>query len=495
MEVHTPNVAAEHNEAAELFPRTGRVPKGYRLVVGMGISGRAIARHLLRLGEPFAMADSRSAPPGLEAWRRDFPVTQTYAGEFLGDLGRLDLSQAYEVIVSPGVDPNQAAFDNVRDRLIGELDLFARAVPESAQVVAITGSNAKSTVTTLVGEMAQACGLDVGVGGNLGTATLTLLEEHHAVYVLELSSFQLEMSHLLAPTVACFLNLSEDHLDRHGDMIGYRAAKLNIFHHAHAAVANIDDSATWPVSDAMPTTWFTTRSPIEGTNELTRAGRTAGDVWGLNKQAGSATALVHNDVDWLESTDLHVAGEHNLANVLAALAIGASMKWPKAPMLEAVKHFTGLPHRAERLGCYHGIDFINDSKGTNVGASLAALRGITPTLSGKLLWLGGGVGKGQDFSPLLEPLMAHRSNVFLFGQDASKIQQALVSHPSVTVVNTLQEALEKALEIAESGDAILLSPACASLDQFRNYQARGDAFRDWFEQLDEVTSSTEKECR
>lgn len=494
MEAHTPNVATEHY-AAEHFQRTGRVPKGYRLVVGMGISGRAIARHLIRLGEPFAVADSRSAPPGLEAWRRDFPVTDTYAGEFLGELSQLDFSQAEEVIVSPGVDPNQAVFDNVRDRLIGELDLFARAVPESAQVIAITGSNAKSTVTTLVGEMAQACGLDAGVGGNLGTAALTLLEENHAVYVLELSSFQLEMSHQLAPTVACFLNLSEDHLDRHGDMAGYRAAKLHIFNGARAAVANIDDSATWPVSDVTPTTWLTTRSSVDGAAELTRAGRTVTDVWGLNKQAGSGTALTHNDVDWLKSADLHVAGEHNLANVLAALAIGSCMEWPKASMIEAVKSFTGLPHRAEWLGRYHGIDFINDSKGTNVGASLAALRGITPTLSGKLLWLGGGVGKGQDFSPLLEPLMAHPSNVFLFGQDAEKIQQALASHPSVTVVSTLQEASERALECAVAGDAILLSPACASLDQFRNYQVRGDAFRDWFEQLDEATSSTEKECR
>jgi len=495
MEVHTPHAATGENGAAEHFQHTGRVPEGYRLVVGMGISGRAIARHLLRLGVSFAVADSRSVPPGLEAWRRDFPVTTTYAGEFLGDLSQLDLSQAEEVIVSPGVDPHQTVFDNVRDRLVGELDLFARAVPESAQVIAITGSNAKSTVTTLVGEMAQTCGLDVGIGGNLGTAALTLLEEHHTLYVLELSSFQLEMSHQLAPTVACFLNLSEDHLDRHGNMAGYRAAKLRIFNGTRVAVANIDDSATWPVSDAIPVTWFTTRLPADGAAELMRADRATTDVWGVDKQSGHGTALAHNDVDWLNSADLHVTGEHNLANILAALAIGSCMGWPKASMIEAVKHFTGLPHRVEWLGSHHGIDFINDSKGTNVGASLAALRGITPTLSGKLLWLGGGVGKGQDFSPLLDPLIAHQSHVFLFGQDAKKIQQALVSHPSVTVVSTLREALEKALEIAESGDAILLSPACASLDQFRNYQARGDAFRDWFEQLDEATSSMEKECR
>ncbi|WP_223302835.1 UDP-N-acetylmuramoyl-L-alanine--D-glutamate ligase [Halotalea alkalilenta] len=437
-----------------------RVPSGHRLVVGLGISGRAIVRHLTRLGLPFVVADSRETPPGVDDFRRAHPDVEL----LLGPLESLSMDQALEVVVSPGVDPRQPAFDAVRDRLVGEIELFVRARPESAALVAITGSNAKSTVTTLVGEMARAAGLDAGVGGNLGTPALDLLDGAHELYILELSSFQLETTRRLAATVACFLNLSEDHLDRHDGMKGYAAAKQRIFAGASHGVVNDEVAATWPSGD-VAVSRFTTQAPRPG-------------QWGLIRD-GAGVWLAEGDERWIEASELRVEGLHNYANALAALAIGQRMGWPREAMLAALRAFPGLAHRVERVGERAGVRFINDSKGTNVGASLAAIEGIGPTLDGKLIWLGGGVGKGADFSALAPPLAAHARCALLFGRDAALLEAALQASLPCERLDTLEQALDRAVALAQPGDAVLLSPACASLDQFANYQVRGDAFRAW----------------
>ncbi|MGJ8513672.1 UDP-N-acetylmuramoyl-L-alanine--D-glutamate ligase [Carnimonas bestiolae] len=453
---------------------TFHVPPDHLLVVGLGVSGMAIARHLKRQGIAFVMADSREQPAGAAQFRREFGEVPLYCG----DLDEIDMSAATEVVISPGIDPHQAVFAQVRERLIGELTLFTRALPSSAKVIAITGSNAKSTVTTLVGDIAGSCGVDVGVGGNLGTPALTLLAHGHELYVLELSSFQLEMVGQLAPDVACFLNLSEDHLDRHGDMAGYRAAKQRIFEGAQCAVVNRDDRASWP-SIELPTYSFGVGVP-------------EGAEWGIAVHHGEQW-LCQGEQPWLPVSALQVAGVHNVANVLAALAISVVMDWPREVVLAAVARFRGLPHRVEVIGERAGVRYINDSKGTNVGASLAAIEGIAATIKGNIIWLGGGVGKGADFSPLAPALAAHAKVALLFGRDASLLEASLAKAVACQRFASMEEALSRGAELAQAGDAILLSPACASLDQFANYEARGDAFRAWFERQGESSAHAVKE--
>lgn len=451
------------------------VPSGYTLVVGLGISGQAIARHLHRQGVPFVVVDSRDQPPGEADFRKDFPGIALYCGA----LDKVDMQAAVDVIVSPGVDPHQPALAQAKQRLKGELELFKRALPTDARVIAITGSNAKSTVTTLVGDMARAAGIDAGVGGNLGTPALTLLEQGHDLYVLELSSFQLESVEALAPDVACFLNLSEDHLDRHGDMAGYARAKQRIFEGAAVAVINADDRATWPGLPVSRKVAFTTHSP-------------ALNEWGIQRD-GNVSWLAHGNERWIDTRELRLAGLHNQANVLAALAIGNSLGWPREKMLETIRGFSGLPHRMEYVGSLDGVSYINDSKGTNVGASLAAIEGLAPVLEGRILWLGGGVGKGADFTPLAAPLAKSARGAFLFGRDRGLLTKALAVALPCEEVQDMEQALECARTMAAPGDVVLLSPACASLDQFPNYQARGDAFRRWFSCQDDKNTSVGKE--
>ncbi|SHF50104.1 UDP-N-acetylmuramoylalanine--D-glutamate ligase [Modicisalibacter ilicicola DSM 19980] len=451
-----------------------RVPHGHTLVVGLGLSGGAIARHLVRLGTPFMMADTRRDPPGLEAFRHAHPDIEVHCGP----LTELDLQAAREVVVSPGVDPRTPGLEALWEqtlaggeapRVVGEIALFVRHC--AAPVAAITGSNAKSTVTTLLGEMAQEAGRRVAVGGNLGTPALDLLQDNPdaELFVLELSSFQLETTPRLAAATAAFLNLSEDHLDRHGDMSAYRAAKLGIFRGAAHAVVNAEEPLTWPDDPAIPREAFTTQPP--------RA-----DEWGIadyDDGQGGQPWLMHGKTPLLAVADMRLPGRHNQANALAALAMGHRLGLSLTAMQHVLRRFPGLPHRGELVGEGQGIRWINDSKGTNVGATLAAIAGIGTTLEGKLVWLGGGLGKGADFTPLKAPLERHAREAIVFGTDAPCLAGAIEGTLPVTRTRDMAEALEHAARIAWPGDCVLLSPACASLDQFPNYMARGDAFRDW----------------
>ncbi|WP_110685265.1 UDP-N-acetylmuramoyl-L-alanine--D-glutamate ligase [Salinicola aestuarinus] len=445
-----------------------------RLVVGLGLSGRAIARYLHQRGAPFSLADTRDAPPGLDAFRAAYPQVDVH----LGGLEGLDLDAFDEIVVSPGVDTAQAGFDRVRSRLMGEIELFVREC--RVPIVAITGSNAKSTVTTLVGEMLDEAGIRVAVGGNLGEPALDLLLDRPDAecFVLELSSFQLESLRRLGAFCAAFLNLSPDHLDRHGDIDGYRAAKARIFGGARHAVVNADDAATWPetrgvgthVSDVVT---FSVGVPAPG-------------QWGVVPATSGVPAwLARGDARLMPVDELALVGRHHFANALAAAAIAETLDVPWAAMRRVLARFRGLAHRGELIVERAGVRWINDSKGTNVGATLAAIDGVGGSLTGRLIWLGGGVGKGADFAPLAEPLGRYAREAILFGEDAARLASAVGERVATRRVATLQEAMRRAASIAEPGDCVLLSPACASLDQFPNYMARGDAFRDVLERGEE----------
>ncbi|GAA0580333.1 UDP-N-acetylmuramoyl-L-alanine--D-glutamate ligase [Halomonas salifodinae] len=447
------------------------VAPGTTLVVGLGISGRAIARHLSRRGVPFMMADTRPAPPGLDDFRTAHPGVPIHCGP----LTALDLSGVAEVVLSPGVDPATPGLEGLAEaldpatgepRLVGEIALFVRDA--RAPIAAITGSNAKSTVTTLLGEMARAAGHRVAVGGNLGTPALDLLHDRPdaELFVLELSSFQLETTPWLGAETAAFLNLCEDHLDRHGDLAGYRAAKQRIFRGAAHGVINAEDPATWPETPPPNLSRFTTAAP-------------EGDDWGLAARDEGGDWLMHGAEALLPCAELGLRGRHNQANALAALAMGHRLGLPLDAMLATLRAFRGLPHRGELVAEWNGVAWINDSKGTNVGATLAAIAGLGPTLDGRLILLAGGVGKGADFAPLAAPLARHGREAILFGADAERLEAALSGRLPLTRVTDLESALARAAAIAAPGDCVLLSPACASLDQFADYQERGEAFRRW----------------
>lgn len=439
------------------------IPVGATAVVGLGVSGQAIIRHLAAQGRTLVALDGNPDSPGVAWVREQYPHMTVWAG----DLASLDLSPAAEVVLSPGIDPHQPVFEAVRERVIGEIGVFARDLPAKMQAIAITGSNAKSTVTTLVGAMAEAAGHRPGIGGNLGVPALQLLDEkEHDLFVLELSSFQLETTPSLRTRVSAFLNLSEDHLNRHGDMAGYRAAKQRIFLDAQHAVVNADDPATWPDGEpAYEVILFGLDAPGEA-------------EWGIVSDAGGKLWLAHGALMVMRLDELPLQGLHHYANALAALAIGTAMGWPIDVMCGVLREFKGLAHRAQVVGEFDGIRWIDDSKGTNVGASLAAIEGLGPTIDGQLIWLGGGIGKGADFTPLAEPLSHYARAAILFGRDAALIDEALAGAVPIHHVATMVEAQELALTLAEPGDVVLLSPACASQDQFRNYNERGNVFRD-----------------
>ncbi len=462
-----------------------KVPLGVTLVVGLGLSGRAICRHLERLERPFMVADTRAAPPGLDDFRAAHPGVAVHCGP----LTALDMSEAREVVLSPGVDPQSPGLGALAGRVsesgepfvVGEIALFVRAA--RAPIAAITGANAKSTVTTLLGEMAAEAGRRVAMGGNLGTPALDLLVERPdaELYVLELSSFQLETTPRLGAETAAFLNLSEDHLDRHGDLAGYRAAKQAIFRGARHGVVNAEDPATWPDAPPPALDRFTTAAPAPGTLEWGIAAHDDGD--------GPRDWLMHGEAPLMPAASVRLPGRHNQANALAALAMGQRLGLGLATMRRVLERFGGLPHRGELIAEVNGVRWINDSKGTNVGATLAAIAGLGPTLDGRLILLAGGEGKGADFTPLAAPLARHGREAILFGRDAERLATALEGAVPLHRVDDLAAAMARAAAIAAPGDCVLLSPACASLDQFPNYQARGEAFRAAVERLAEEDRS------
>jgi len=430
-----------------------------KVIVGLGQTGLSFARYLQRQGESFRIVDSRQQPPGLEEARQAFPQLEIE----LGDFQEQTLLAAEELLVSPGVDLRQPVFDKARQAKIplnSDISIFAASI--QAPIAAITGSNAKSTVVSLLGVMAERAGLDVAVAGNIGKPVLDLLDEkERQLYVLEISSFQLESTHELGAEVACILNISTDHMDRYDAEQEYLTAKQRIFQNCKQAVVNRDDPLTSLGIPASARQWS--------------YGLDAGgpDEFGLLEVEGE-TWLAFDQQALMPASQVKLAGRHNLANALAALALGHALGLDMPLMLAALRDFAGLAHRCQFIADIQGVKYYNDSKGTNVGASIAALQGLGG--ENNVILLAGGQGKGANFSDLQESLSRHAKLVIVYGEDAKRISLAISPVVSVTAVDNLLAAVELAHQQAQPGDIVLLSPACASFDMFANFEERGRVF-------------------
>lgn len=427
------------------------------LVVGLGHTGLSLARFLAARGVPFAVADSRLQPPHLELLRAELG---DHIPVHLGPFNEAVFCAASELLVSPGVSLDEPAIVAARARgcpVRGDIDVFRAEA--RAPIVAITGSNGKSTVTSLLAAMAEAVGIKVAVGGNLGTPALELLDPAVELYILELSSFQLERCGELAATVATILNISPDHLDRHADLDSYCRAKQQVFKGATHIVSNRADPRTWPSAETARQSSFGLDVPD------------APNAWGL--QGGQ---LACGEERVLAASDVPLVGTHNLANALAALALGDALGWPRHDMLSALRGFSGLPHRCQYVAHLDGVDYYNDSKGTNVGATEAAITGLCESGPRKVVLIAGGDGKGADFHPLADKLQRHGRAAVLIGKDAPRLMAVLGDTVPVALADSMAEAVVRARSLAMPGDAVLLSPACASLDMFTDYRQRGEEF-------------------
>jgi len=435
----------------------------YAVIAGLGATGLSCARYLHERGWRIAVTDTRPAPPQLAALEEldsRIPVR-------LGELDPELLEGAVFVVASPGLPLRGPFFDEAERRglaVVGDIELFARAA--AAPVVGVTGTNGKSTVTTLVAGMALRAGLKVRAGGNLGPPALDLLAEGTELYVLELSSYQLETTSSLCCRAATVLNVSADHLDRYPSLASYAAAKARIFARCDTAVINLDD----PLVVAMPRTAASTLS------------------FSLRASVGATYALALHQGEWwltragaplLRAAELRIRGAHNAANALAALALGEALALPLAAMLEELRSFAGLPHRSQWIADRQGVAYIDDSKGTNVGATLAAVAGM----AGPVVLIAGGDGKNQNFSPLAAGFRGKVRHVVLIGRDAPLIARALVGVCPIEQCATLPQAVQAAARAARSGDTVLLSPACASFDMFRDYAHRGEVFAEAVQEL------------
>ncbi|HEX5539229.1 MAG TPA: UDP-N-acetylmuramoyl-L-alanine--D-glutamate ligase [Methylophilaceae bacterium] len=443
------------------------------LVLGLGDTGLSALRWLSRQGARLTVADTREEPPGVQQLRAELPQVGMHLGPFSDQV----FAQAELIVSSPGVALSKPQIQNALKRgvpVVGDVELFAQHKPASAKVIAITGANGKSTVTTLVGAMCEAAGLKTVVAGNIGLPVLdTLAMPTPEVYVLELSSFQLETTHTLAASAATVLNISEDHMDRYAGMDDYAAAKARIFQGAGVQVLNRQDE----YSRAMA---------IDGRKQISfgnDAPPTAEDYGLLPAQ--DDTWLMHGDTRLLATSELRISGLHNAGNALAALALCRAIGLPHAPLLDALREFPGLPHRVEWVAEIGGVAFYDDSKGTNVGATCAALDGLTDKgRPQKAVLIAGGDGKGQDFTPLREAALRNARAVVLIGRDAPQIAAALEgSAIPLLSAASLEQAVNSAFAAAQPGDAVLLSPACASFDMFHNYVHRAQVFVDAVKQL------------
>lgn len=433
-------------------------------MVGAGETGLACARHLHAHGVDVALADSRSAPPRAEEARHALPAAEMRFGGFDSEW----FGEAAELVLSPGVSPREPAVAAAAARgipVLGEVELFARAA--RAPVVAVTGTNGKSTVCAWVHAMASADGRRAALGGNFGPPALSLLAGDPALYVVELSSFQLDTTRSLRPRVAVLLNVTPDHLDRHGSFEEYRAAKTRIFRGAEAAVVWRDDP--WLAAlgadllrQGLRVASFTAHTPRDGEYGLATEG---GRIW-----------LARGRERRLAADRLALPGRHNALNALAAMAVADDLGVERAAIARTLRTFGGLAHRCELVSRAGGVRWYDDSKGTNVGATVAAVNGF----DAPLVLIAGGDGKGADFRPLgrvLRESAGRIREVVLLGRDAPAIRSLIDGRLPLTSVRTMREAVARARAVARPGDVVLLSPACASWDMYHDYRERGDDFR------------------
>jgi UDP-N-acetylmuramoylalanine--D-glutamate ligase len=427
------------------------------VVAGLGRSGVSAARYLSRHGHHVRITDSREDPPGLAELADDRALFDLS----LGGLDEDALGGADMLVLSPGLSAQEPIVAAARKRgvpVVGDVELFARVA--TSAVIAVTGSNGKSTVCSMLAEMLPAAGIRIRAGGNLGTPALDLLGDGEPdAYVLELSSFQLDLTASLRPRVAALLNISADHLDRHGDMDAYVAAKAKIFNGCDVAVYNRDDPAVEALRPQTgATVSFGLDEPGPGQYGLHRVD---GEVW-----------LARGDEPLLRASALAVQGLPNVANALAALAIADALGAPVAPMLGALCGFAGLPHRMQVVARHRDVTYINDSKATNVGAAVAAIAG----LDSPFVLIAGGDAKGADFAPLAEALAGRAIAVVLIGRDSRRIGAALEGVCQVEYAADMHSAVAIAARLAPAGASVLLAPSCASLDMYRNFAERGDDF-------------------
>ncbi|PID45460.1 MAG: UDP-N-acetylmuramoyl-L-alanine--D-glutamate ligase [Proteobacteria bacterium] len=436
----------------------------HTLIVGLGKTGLSVARYLSAQGVKFAVMDSRQQPPAADELTQAFPDVPQY----FGDLDEDYLCAAKRLIVSPGIPMATPAIEKARSlgiEAIGDVELFAREA--KAPVVAVTGSNGKTTVVTLLDKMAKRAGIRVATGGNIGLPVLELLQQKDAaLYVLELSSFQLETTFSLHCKAACILNITEDHLDRYAGRIDlYARAKAKIYDHCEYKVVNREDARVVAIAGEQNVINFGADVPEAG-------------QYGLLSEQGK-TWLAKGEQKLLCTEEMKVAGQHNEINALAALAVAEAAGLPLQPCLEVLREFTGLKHRTQWVAEHNGINWFDDSKGTNVGATVAAMSG----LGGKIVLLAGGQGKGADFTPLADAVQKYARAVVLFGEDAEKIALALKGDIPIVFASTMLDAVRQANKLAQIGDNVLLSPACASFDMFDNYEQRGDVFTETVRQV------------
>lgn len=433
-----------------------------KIVVGLGKTGLSCIRYLRGKGYPVIAMDSRETPPCLTELQATHPEVEIHRGAF--DLSILE--KASELIISPGVslkEPDIAAAIRKGIPYCGDIDLFARVTKKP--IVAITGSNGKSTVTSLVGFLAKECGIRVKVGGNIGTPVLDLLDDDATeLYVIELSSFQLETTFSLTTLSAVNLNITPDHMDRYDTLDDYIEAKLRIYQRCEHPVINLDDVKSYSnYPFTVNPVGFTLREPIKP------------EVYGL-RVIDNESFLAKGTENLLSTKRLVLRGKHQYANILAALAIGEQIGLPMATMLKALTQFSGLPHRCQWVTNISGVDWYNDSKATNVGSALAAILGIGPEIQGKIIMLAGGLGKNADFSELYQPVADYVRSLILFGKDKYLIADALEGAAPIKIAQDMQDAISLAREVAQSGDAVILAPACASYDMFRDFEHRGEVF-------------------
>ncbi len=456
------------------------------LIVGMGSTGLSCARYLQSRGCAFALADSRNEPPSLQSVVNDFQPLEIISGEF-----KLAAFAPYQqIIVSPGVSVRSELFTALRQQgklILGDIELFAQVV--NKPLIAITGSNGKSTVTTLVEKMAQDCGIKAVAGGNLGTPALDLLASNSDLYILELSSFQLETTSSLQTLSATLLNISEDHMDRYEGLDDYRQVKERIYHNTRHAVVNADDRISLQrVLQAQSDEHYSISLFAEAQTAIEASGKDELDSYYLK----NGEFLVKNTTELMPLSALKLKGTYNYVNVLAALALLQPLQLDMAKQLAAAADYHGLAHRCEWVANINGVNYFNDSKGTNTGAAIAAIDGLEAVankaaVQRQLILIAGGVGKDADFSQLGEVIAQKIKATILLGVDAELIKNCALDagaqNDSFYRAESMSDAVTTAAELAVSGDMVLLSPACASFDMYQNYMQRGDDFKQQVQRL------------
>lgn len=446
----------------------------YTLVVGLGKTGLSVVRYLRTLGEAVIVVDSRDVPPGLNVLKNEYSDVECHTGKFDTAL----FVNAHRIVLSPGVSLAEPVLVEARKNnieIIGDIDLFAHEV--MAPVVGITGSNGKSTVTTLLALMATQAGKNAVASGNIGTPVLDSLADNVDLYVLELSSFQLETLQYLPKKAAVVLNISADHLDRYENLSAYAMSKQVIYENADVLVLNKDDALA---SGYGASRYGASRVSVSADKQICfTLNKPEENEFGICEAGNKKPALCFGKKPLIAADQLKIKGSHNLQNALAALALGYAIGLPLDNMLNTLKEFKGLPHRTQFVAEINGVNWINDSKATNVGAAVAALVG----LPGKHVLIAGGEAKGADFSELADVVKQHCRAVVLMGKDAARIKSVMPDTIPVKSVNDMQAAVLAAQSLAQAGDSVLLAPACASFDMFDNFEHRGNVFIQSVERL------------